>query len=105
LLHFDPQTGQMRPNPDFLAVIQANFATDAKLLVGCQVGGRSGKAALILAEAGYAPVNVKGGFGGRMDPATGQVIDEGWSEAGLPVAVGASEDGSYDGLQQKVADA
>jgi rhodanese-related sulfurtransferase len=105
LLHFDPQTGQMRPNPDFLAVMQANFPSDAKLLIGCQVGGRSGKAALILADAGYAPVNVKGGFGGRTDPATGQVIDEGWSEAGLPVAVGASEDGSYEGLQQKVAGA
>ena len=105
LLHFDPQTGQMRPNPDFLAVMQANFPSDAKLLIGCQVGGRSGKAALILADAGYAPVNVKGGFGGRTDPATGQVIDEDWSEAGLPVAVGASEDGSYERLQQKVAGA
>ena len=105
LFHFDPQTGQMRPNPDFLAVMQANFPSDAKLLIGCQVGGRSGKAALMLADAGYAPVNVKGGFGGRTDPATGQVIDEGWSEAGLPVAVGASEDGSYEGLQQKAAGA
>jgi rhodanese-related sulfurtransferase len=105
LLHFDPQTGQMRPNPDFLAVMQANFSSDAKLLIGCQVGGRSGKAALILADAGYAPVNVKGGFGGRTDPASGQVIDEGWSEAGLPVAVGASEDGGYEGLHQKVAGA
>jgi rhodanese-related sulfurtransferase len=90
----------MTPNPDFLAVMQANYPSDAKLLVGCQVGGRSGKAALVLAESGYAPVNVKGGFGGRMDPATGQVIDEGWSQAGLPVATGASEDGSYDVLQQ-----
>ena len=68
LLHFDPATGQMRPNPDFLAVMQANFPSDAKLLIGCQVGGRSGKAALILADAGYAPVNVKGGFGGRRIP-------------------------------------
>lgn len=101
LLHFDQQTGQMTPNPDFLAVMQANYPSDAKLLVGCQVGGRSGKAALVLAESGYAPVNVKGWFGGRMDPATGQVIDEGWSQAGLPVATGASEDGSYDVLQKK----
>ena len=100
LLHFDQQTGLMTPNPDFLAVMQANYPSDAKLLVGCQLGGRSGEAALVLAESGYAPVNVKGGFGGRMDPATGQVIDEGWSQAGLPVAIGASDDGSYDVLQQ-----
>jgi rhodanese-related sulfurtransferase len=100
LLHFDPQTGRMTPNPDFLAVMQANYPIDTKLLVGCQVGGRSGKAALVLAEAGYAPVNVKGGFGGHMDPASGQVIDEGWSQAGLPVATGPSADGSYTVLQQ-----
>ena len=61
-----------------------------------------GKAALILAQSG-SPVNVKGGFGGRTDPATGQVIDEGWSQAGRPVAIGGSADGSYDVLQQKVA--
>src|SRR4051812_2629198 len=25
LLHVDPQTGQMRPNPEFLTVVKANF--------------------------------------------------------------------------------
>ena len=39
LLHYDAQTGQQTPNPEFLAVMQANFADDAKLLIGCQVGG------------------------------------------------------------------
>ncbi len=103
LLHFDQRTGQMRPNPDFLAVMQANYPVDAKLLVGCQVGGRSGKAAMLLAQSGYAPVNVKGGFGGHTDPATGQVIDEGWSQAGLPVAVGDSDTVGYQALHLKAA--
>ena len=52
LLHRDSQTGQMTPNPDFLAVMQANYGSDAKLLIGCQVGGRSFRAAQILSAAG-----------------------------------------------------
>ncbi len=39
LLHYDAQTGQMTPNPEFLAVMEANYSHDARLLVGCQVGG------------------------------------------------------------------
>ena len=57
LLQFDVASGQMQPNPDFLSVMQANYARDAKLLVGCQVGGRSAQAAQILASAGYTDVS------------------------------------------------
>ena len=86
LLHRDPTTGQMLPNPEFLAVMQANYAPDARLLIGCQMGGRSARAAQILASAGYADVcNVMGGFGGARDRATGQVVHAGWAGAGLPV--------------------
>ena len=103
LMHFDGQTGQMTPNSEFLAVMQANYATDAKLLVGCQVGGRSGRAVQILAAAGYdSAINVKGGFGGSRDPATGQVVDDGWAQAGLPVETGSSDDVGYDALREKV---
>ena len=42
--------------------MQANFANDAKLLIGCQVGGRSTQAAQMLASHGYQHVvNVRGG--------------------------------------------
>ena len=41
LLHMNSETRQMLPNPDFLAVMQANYQADARLLIGCQVGGRS----------------------------------------------------------------
>ena len=86
LLHFDAATGQMRPNREFLTVMQANYPLDAKLLVGCQVGGRSAQAAQTLASVGYRDVsNVLGGFGGARDPATGQSLDEGWAQAGLPI--------------------
>ena len=103
LLHFDGQTGQMTPNPDFLAVMQANYPTDAKLLIGCQVGGRSSRAAQMLIEAGYlTAVNVKGGFGGFRDPATGQVVDDGWAQKGLPVESGSPEGVGYDALRRNV---
>ena len=41
LLEPDEDTGQMMPNPDFVRVMQANFAPDTPLLLGCKTGGRS----------------------------------------------------------------
>jgi rhodanese-related sulfurtransferase len=55
LLHLDPATGQMRPNPDFLPVVRANFPPDAPMVIGCKMGGRSQQACEILASAGYPP--------------------------------------------------
>ena len=102
LLHFDAQVGQMQPNPDFLAVMQASYPLDAKLLVGCQVGGRSAQAAQILASVGYTDVsNVLGGFGGARDPATGQVLNEGWVQAELPVETEPPANASYAELKDK----
>ena len=51
LIEQDEESGMMLPNPDFVRVMQANFAPDAKLLVGCQSGGRSARA-----DAGGASV-------------------------------------------------
>lgn len=105
LLHLDPATRQMQPNQDFLAVVKGTQAPDAKLLIGCQMGGRSARAADILAAAGYADVsNVLGGFGGARDRASGAVVHEGWAEAGLPVETGATPGGSYDELRAQAKD-
>ena len=101
LLNFDASIGRMIPNADFLRVIQANYSADTKLLIGCQVGGRSSQAAQILASAGYTDLsNVMGGFGGARDPSTGQVHAEGWLEADLPVEMSATPDGSYEELKE-----
>ena len=103
LMHFDRRTGQMTPNPEFLAVMQANYPSDAKLLLGCQMGGRSGRAVEILTAAGYdTAINVKGGFGGSRDPATGQVVDDGWAQIGLPVETGSPDGVGYDPLRENV---
>src|SRR5262249_40526449 len=43
LMHPGPQG--MVPNPDFMSVMQQSFAKDRKIVVGCQAGGRSLRAA------------------------------------------------------------
>lgn len=96
LLH--RQQEGMTPNNDFLRVAATNFSRDAKLIVGCQLGARSSRAAEALSTAGYANVsNVRGGFGGARNQ-LGQVVDKGWLELGLPVEYGAAEGQSYESL-------
>lgn len=80
LLNLDPRTRQMSPNVAFVTDVQARFAADASLLVGCQAGVRSVQACQILERAGFTNLaNVLGGFGGS------RVGDRGWMQAGLPV--------------------
>lgn len=88
----DEDTGQMTPNADFVRVMQATFPPDTRVLVGCQAGGRSMRAAQVLEAFGFTDVaNVRGGFGGGMG-------DPGWVTSGLPVDAGAS---TYDALLAK----
>jgi rhodanese-related sulfurtransferase len=76
----------MAPNPDFLPVIEATFPKDAKLVVGCKLGGRSAKAAAVLEQAGFTQVvDQTAGFDGQRDP-FGQLTNPGWSPKGLPVS-------------------
>ena len=99
LLHLDPQTGQMRPNPEFLAVVKANFSPDTSMVVGCKMGGRSQQACEVLASAGFADVtNVLGGWGGAP-----QMGHTGWLQAGLPVETTADRAREYEALQKKAA--
>lgn len=85
LLHFDERTRQMTPNREFVEVMRASFPPDARLLIGCQVGGRSLQAAQMLVGSGYRDVsNVVGGYAGARDPMTGALRAEGWTQAGLP---------------------
>jgi rhodanese-related sulfurtransferase len=101
LLERDEDTGQMAPNPDFLRVMQATFAADAPLLIGCQVGGRSSRAAQMLESFGFSDVaNVRGGFGGMRDPG-GRLVDPGWAESDLPVEHDQPEGRSYRELLAK----
>jgi rhodanese-related sulfurtransferase len=92
LLNVGP--GGMAPNPDFLAVVQAHFPKDQKLVVGCQAGGRSLKAATLLEAQGYTQVvDQRCGFGGSTEP--------GWAAEKLPVATGAPSGRAYPDLAKK----
>jgi len=92
--------GQPAPNPDFLQVVEANIPKDAPVIVGCQAGGRSQRAAEIMAQAGYTNVsNMQGGFGGGQDQ-MGRAVP-GWRDAGLPVSTDNGEGTSYASLAAK----
>jgi rhodanese-related sulfurtransferase len=79
----------MVPNPDFLSAVEAAYPKDTKIVVGCQAGGRSLRAAEMMTGAGYTQIiDQRAGFGGARD-AFGQVVEPGWAAAGLPVETGA----------------
>jgi rhodanese-related sulfurtransferase len=72
----DEDTGAMLPNPDFIRVMTANFAPGASLLIGCQSGNRSARAAQMLEAFGFTNASmVTGGF-------------VAWQQHGLPIDAG-----------------
>ena len=100
LLEHD-DSGQMTQNPDFLRVMKASFAPDTRLLVGCQAGMRSLKAAMMLETFGFTDVsNVKGGWGGARDQ-SGAVLEPGWSTSNLPAETDTPPDRTYEALLVK----
>ena len=81
----DPATRRMTPNPEFMPTVESKYAKDKKIIVGCQMGGRSQFAAEMLVQAGFTDVsNMQGGFGGAKDP-MGRLIAPGWLQSDLPV--------------------
>ena len=96
----DPAQG-MVINKDFVQVVEANFVKDKKIIVGCQAGPRSNRAAELLQGTGFKDVSsVRGGFGGMRDP-SGQVVAPGWSSLGLPVSMENGDGVSYESLASK----
>lgn len=86
LLDHDEDTGQLMPNPDFVRVMRAHFSAETPLLVGCQSGSRSSRAAQMLDAFGFTRVtNVVGGW-------------DGWQPSGLPVETAAAQGPSYADL-------
>ena len=95
------ERGQMTQNPDFLRVMKAVFPAGARLLIGCQAGMRSLKAAQMLETFGFTDVtNVRGGYGGARDQ-SGATLEPGWTASNLPVETGAPDERAYDALLEK----
>lgn len=84
--------GGMAPNHDFLRIFDALFPKDAKLILGCQTGGRSLQAAQILQAQGWSDViDQRAGMAGAAG-------EPGWRALGLPVATQAAEGRAYSAL-------
>lgn len=92
--------GGMSPNPHFLSVAESVFTKEQKLVIGCQAGGRSLKAAQMLEAAGFTEVvDQRCGFGGTRSPSGG--VEPGWAAERLPVSQGHPAGRSYQDLRAK----
>jgi rhodanese-related sulfurtransferase len=101
LLDMNPALGGLTPNPEFVAVLEKLFGKGAKLIVGCQMGGRSARAAQVLVQAGFTSiVDQHAGFDGAKDP-MGRLTEPGWSRSGLPVETDAPAERRWKGLQTR----
>lgn len=99
LMHME--AGGMTPNQDFMRVMNANFAKDVPMVMGCRSGNRSLKAAAMLIEAGWSVVvDQRAGFDGPKGT-FGETTDPGWRPSLLPVAVDPDEGRSYEALLAK----
>lgn len=97
----DPRGGGMAVNPQFVEIVGKNFSQDAKLICGCQKGGRSFRAAQALLAAGFTNVvDMRGGFGGETDQC-GCIVAPGWATTGLPVAKDSAPEDRYSHLQTR----
>jgi rhodanese-related sulfurtransferase len=99
LLHAGP--GGMTPNPEFLGVVEKALPKDSKIVVGCQSGGRSLRAAQLLESAGFKDlVDQRAGFGGARDQ-FGRIVEAGWSAESLPVETGKPAGRAYSDLVKR----
>ena len=82
-------------NPAFLAVMQSAFGKDEPLVIGCKAGGRSKRAAALLAQAGFTRLSDQvAGFDAGKD-AFGRPLP-GWSRTkGLPIGTGKPAGQAY----------
>jgi rhodanese-related sulfurtransferase len=99
LLHMG--AGGMTPNPEFLTVMEAAFAKDAKIVLGCRSGGRSLRAAEELIRAGFTNVvDQRAGYEGARG-AFGEAGEAGWAPAGLPTEQGPTPGATYADVKAK----
>ncbi len=102
LAEVNPESGVMEPNAEFESVMLATYPKDAKLVLGCAMGGRSGSACHVLAAAGFTSlINLHGGFSSARDP-YGTLIQAGWQEMGYPCAEGDDGGVPYSAVRAKI---
>jgi len=88
------------PNPEFLAIMEGAFGKSEALVIGCKAGGRSKRAAEMLAQAGFTQLSDQtAGFDAGKDP-FGRTLP-GWSRTALPVGTGKPPGQSYADVKQR----
>ena len=91
----------MEINSDFIPIALANIPKDVRVFASCQSGQRSMLACQLMEQAGWSnPTNVRGGFSGARD-VMGNVLEQGWSQLGLPVGQGQPVGCSYVELKAR----
>lgn len=91
----------MQDNHEFVRVMEACFGCDAKLVIGCDSGVRSLRAAQRLIDAGFhCVVDQRAGWSGEKD-GFGRTLQAGWSALGLPVSDEPDPERSYGVLSQR----
>lgn len=94
----------MVPNPDFLRVMEGVFPKEAKLVVGCKMGGRSAKATAALKQAGFQTLcDMSAGFEGKRDP-FGRAVP-GWKDGSREVETGATPGHTYADVKARAGGA
>jgi E3 ubiquitin-protein ligase RNF13 len=94
-----PALGGLVPNPDFLTAMLLRFGLQARLIVGCQMGIRSTRAAQVLTDAGFLHVvEQHGGWDGTKDR-MGRLLEAGWSRRGLPCETAAPTERTWQGVR------
>jgi rhodanese-related sulfurtransferase len=92
------------PNPEFLRVFERALPPGTRLILGCQGGVRSARAAALLHEAGYDDLVECGpGFGGAKD-AEGRIVEAGWCDSGLPCVSGPDAERGWDAMRSRAQD-
>lgn len=90
----------MQENTEFLQVVEMAFAKEERLIIGCKSGGRSRRAAKLLAQAGFADLlEMIAGFDGGRD-AFGRALP-GWKKHELPVETGAPAGQAYADVKRR----
>jgi rhodanese-related sulfurtransferase len=104
LLDLNPALGGMVPNPVFVPAMTAAFGKDGRLILGCQVGGRSLRAAQMLEQAGFTQVvEQRCGWDGAKD-GMGRLTEPGWARVGLPAETMASAERTWAELRKRLQD-
>jgi len=91
LMHAGP--GGMSPNTRFIEEVVKAFPKDAKIVVGCKMGGRSMSAIGLLQMTGYNDLfDQRAGFDGNG-------VEPGWRETSLPQSTTAEPGRAYADLK------